>query len=822
MTKKENPGLAAGVNGTGKNKESGTTLPQTVPANIGPQITPPYGALPGEWEHFSGRLNLMPDLLPVVSDPGAVKSPDSSISTPGKLPSLFNRKGEMVGIKEWPKRTTTHADIAKWSKDNRLGICLNTRNIRALDVDVSDLDMATDIEVFVDEFLGVTLPTRRRSNSAKFAKLFLMPGDLSKTKFKVHTPDDFVEVLATGQQIVIAGIHVSGVRYYFEGGLPCTIPELSRERYDALLAALHARFGSEPSVTVRQGQAPTVKRRAADINDPKVAYMVEHMNVYDITDEGRVDYECEFFEGHSTESGTTSCSYYPAGVGGIAVGRTKCLHASCAGRIERDRDVKNGWMAHGFEVIEEEPLAGEYIPADDKPKEGPLQAFYAYLPEHKYIHRPTRALWPMASVNGSLEGISIGKDKPAAWLDKHRAIHQMTWAPGMPEVVVDKIMADGAWINLPGQNVYNLYRPPVVVPGDAHAVDLWRQHLRTLYPGESEAVHIEKWFAQRVQFPGEKINHALVLGGSQGIGKDTLLEPVKRAVGAWNWGDINPQNLLGQFNPYVKSVVLRVNETHNLGEQTRFAFYDSCKTLIAAPPDVLNCNEKNTKQYAVVNIMGVVFTTNHKTDGIYLPIEDRRHFVAWSSKTKEDFAPEYWQTIWRWLDDEGCANVAAFLRSLDISGFDAKAPPPRTEAFYAIVSANNNPRDVALSATITDEMGSPDVLTLDDILTVIGDDVVEDDEVREFLSSRSTRRNIPHAMERAGYEQVRNEGATDGLWKLASGKRKTIYGRKELSFAAMTKAAKARIELPDDVFAKNCKEKAARLKAEHAEHAVIR
>ena len=31
-----------------------------------------------------------------------------------------------------------------------------------------------------------------------------------------------------------------------------------------------------------------------------------------------------------------------------------------------------------------------------------------------------------------------------------------------------------------------------------------------------------------------KVNHALVLGGEPGIGKDTLIEPVKGAVGPWN------------------------------------------------------------------------------------------------------------------------------------------------------------------------------------------------------------------------------------------------------------------------------------------------
>ena len=37
------------------------------------------------------------------------------------------------------------------------------------------------------------------------------------------------------------------------------------------------------------------------------------------------------------------------------------------------------------------------------------------------------------------------------------------------------------------------------------------------------------------------------------------------------------------------------------------------------------------------NCLGLIITTNHKTDGIYLPADDRRHYVAWSLRTKEDF-----------------------------------------------------------------------------------------------------------------------------------------------------------------------------------------
>ena len=121
-----------------------------------------------------------------------------------------------------------------------------------------------------------------------------------------------------------------------------------------------------------------------------------------------------------------------------------------------------------------------------------------------------------------------------------------------------------------------------------------------------------------------------MLGGNQGIGKDTLLEPVKQAVGPWNFFEVSPQQLLGRFNGFLKSVILRVNEARDLGDVNRFQFYDHMKAYTAAPPDVLRVDEKNLREHSVLNCVGVIITTNHKADGIYLPADDRRHYVAWS------------------------------------------------------------------------------------------------------------------------------------------------------------------------------------------------
>ena len=178
--------------------------------------------------------------------------------------------------------------------------------------------------------------------------------------------------------------------------------------------------------------------------------------------------------------------------------------------------------------------------------------------------------------------------------------------------------------------------------------------------GKADAKHIVKWLAHRVQKPQDKINHALVLGGEQGIGKDTILEPVKRAIGPWNFSEASPQQILGRFNGFLKSVILRVSEARDLGDVNRFQFYEHMKAYTASPPDVLRVDEKNLREHSVLNCTGVIFTTNRK-DSLYLPADDRRTYVAWSDLTKESFTEEYWADLWRWYDGGGDRHVAAYL-----------------------------------------------------------------------------------------------------------------------------------------------------------------
>jgi hypothetical protein len=177
-----------------------------------------------------------------------------------------------------------------------------------------------------------------------------------------------------------------------------------------------------------------------------------------------------------------------------------------------------------------------------------------------------------------------------------------------------------------------------------------------------------------------------VLGSAdQGTGKDTLLAPAKQAVGPWNFSEPSPAQIMGRFNGFLKAVIMRVNEARDLGDVNRYEFYDRMKAYCASPPEVLRCDEKNLREYSVFNCCGVVITTNYKGNGLYLPAEDRRHYVAWSECTQSDFTPAYWNKLWGWYEKGGYGHVAAYLNAPDISSFDPKAPPPKTQAFWDIV-----------------------------------------------------------------------------------------------------------------------------------------
>ncbi len=408
-----------------------------------------------------------------------------------------------------------------------------------------------------------------------------------------------------------------------------------------------------------------------------------------------------------------------------------------------------------------------------------LGQFHAHMPSGEFIFTPTRDLWPVVSVDARVPPVNTGEIddsgkpkmiKASQWIRQNRPVEQMTWAPGMPQLIENAIVTDGGFIREQGRRVFNLYRPPTIKHGDPQLARKWLDHIERVYPSDSQ--HLINWLAQRVQRPDLKINHGLVLGGAPGIGKDTLLYPVVQAIGPWNMTEVSPSALMGSFNGYVKSVILRVSEAHDLGDVDRYALYERTKILQAAPPEVLRINEKHLREFTVPNVTGVVYTTNHRTDSLYLPPDDRRHYVAWSELIKDSFSVAYWSDLYDWYDRHGgCQHVAAYLATLNLDGFSRTAPPEKTEAFWAIAHADRSADDADLADAI-DKLNKPLALT---IAMVAG---MAEAGLGEWLRDRKNARAVGHKLEKASYVAVSSD-AQDGYW-VVNGRRVRVYAHRGL------------------------------------------
>ena len=150
----------------------------------------------------------------------------------------------------------------------------------------------------------------------------------------------------------------------------------------------------------------------------------------------------------------------------------------------------------------------------------------------------------------------------------------------------------------------------------------------------------------------------------------------------------------------------------------------------------------------------------------------------------EDFDTHYWNRLWGWYVNGGYGHVAAYLRELDLSTFDPKAPPRKTAAFWEIVNSNRSPEDAELADAL-DLIGNPEAIT---VLRIAA--AATDATFTSFLRDPKTRRQVPHRLENCGYVPVRNEHAKDGLWKIGT-KRQVIYAKSGLSVQDRMRAAAA-------------------------------
>jgi hypothetical protein len=254
-------------------------------------------------------------------------------------------------------------------------------------------------------------------------------------------------------------------------------------------------------------------------------------------------------------------------------------------------------------------------------------------------------------------------------------------------------------------------------------------------------------------------------------------------------------NIYVVWTTHLAAVITRVNEIHDLGEGNkinRYGLYEKMKTMLAAPPESNEINGKYAVQYMSPNVANFVIGSNHKTGGMYLPPDDDRHYVAWSPRTRstlaadyfkatgqvlEGGANEYFNRLHSWLANGGTIAVAAYLRfGVDLSDFDPKANPPKTDAWREIVASNLAPEDAEWS-DVLERLGKPPVVTVAQMRTCAN--TLSMTQLIDWMN-KNRRGGIDHRFENSGYVRICSETSKDGRFKIGR-KNEVVYGRKELS-----------------------------------------
>lgn len=409
------------------------------------------------------------------------------------------------------------------------------------------------------------------------------------------------------------------------------------------------------------------------------------------------------------------------------------------------------------------------------PKQGdvPIENFVYLGPTNTFIYRPTTTQWIASAVDSACSKVNVDGTlvKPSNWLKDNMLATSMTSEPSIStDYLKGYDFRYGEVIANTGAALFNTYRPATIELGDAKLAHPFVEHVRKVFHKEGDADQFLDYMAHRVQKAWEKPRFALLIAGGQGVGKDTAVEMCCPSIGVWNVANIEPASLDSSFNEFVTATLVRINEAANLHEMSKWAFNERTKVLIAGSPDITECNPKYGQKYSVRMHCGVIITTNHLTNGIFIPQDDRRYDVIDCatmedmSLTSESLKRQYFEDLWHWfLHEQGANHVASFLHARDISKFNASNGQRKTLA-HKMVAANGSVADIWLD-DILDSYNYPDFIRSDYIIQK----ATENGEKREEII-----RKIRNSMDRVGYSMMQNPTYRDGRWKI-DGKKVTIY-----------------------------------------------
>lgn len=646
----------------------------------------PWGATPDEWFHFDLLLGRSNDLLPVVCNPQAPLSPDSKIKTLGKTPTQYNRHRQVVGLADWTRRQVSNADIERWSKERDYGICSRMGNgWLALDCDSESPVIQDAIHALLLAHFAVLPPRRYRDNSNKCLYLLAVAGDYRKRVYHLDENNGLIELLAAGQQAVIAGTHVSGARIKWDGGLPGEPLVMTPQQFESFWSALAEVLPVAVATEARAGRWRDRSKITPGATDDVADFLDANHWTLDCSANGARYIRCPFSEGHSGVSDVTSTVYFPAGTAGFTLGHFKCLHASCAHRNDGDYLNKIGFRDNDFDDISHPTDEG--LPDINSDMTGHFLKRFLYVIQGDCVcdlsRPPYNCIMEMKAFKNLMAPYQFpaagkGAPMPATkrWLEHpaKQVAESTRYQPGAGRLI---IRPDGRF------EVNEFYMPEHPPVTDTRKVSLLLDHLDYLLPDEWQRNFFIARLAWFVQRPERRCPITILhVATAHGTGRGWISQLMERVLGKWNCSRTRMKILCdNQFHDYLYHTLLcTIDEVRE--NTKRYEVNDKIRDVLTEPR--FEVNSKYGKKMTIDIFTGFLFYTNH-IDALVLPEEDRRIAVLGGPAVAAQEA--HYTRLYAALDDNDfIAQIYSYLMSIDMTQFNWQRAPDTPQRRLMIAS----------------------------------------------------------------------------------------------------------------------------------------
>lgn len=209
---------------------------------------------------------------------------------------------------------------------------------------------------------------------------------------------------------------------------------------------------------------------------------------------------------------------------------------------------------------------------------------------------------------------------------------------------------------------YNLWRGFAVKPvsGDW---SLMRAHIRDVIAAGDQNLYayIVKWIAWAFQNPGARAEAALVLRGTEGIGKGMLGNALARIFGVHAVHVTRPDHFIGgRFNKHMaEAVFFFADECYWAGDRSHEG---TLKGLITEP--TVRVEPKGIDSYEVDNVLHVLISSNN--EWVVPAGEHARRFVITDVSDAHRGDTAYFKALSRETDSGGLAAMLHELLELDL------------------------------------------------------------------------------------------------------------------------------------------------------------